>query len=61
MDLPILGIHCVGFRAEGDISTAYEAYLRALFASPFTREWWDQNKQFFAESSHEPIAKLFAG
>ncbi len=49
-----------GFLTEGDISLAFEAYLRALFASPSTREWWDQNKQFFAQSAHESIAKLFA-
>ena len=49
-----------GFLSAGDISIAYEAYLREIFASRLTREWWDQNKQFFAQSGHEHIAKLFA-
>jgi hypothetical protein len=49
-----------GFLDVGDISIAYEAYLREIFASPSTREWWDQNKQFFAQSAHDHIAKLFA-
>ncbi len=49
-----------GFLSAGDISTAYEAYLREIFASPSTREWWEQNKQFFAQTAHEHITKLFA-
>ncbi len=48
-----------GFLSAGDISTAYEAYLREIFASPSTREWWEQNKQFFAQTAHERITKLF--
>ena len=49
-----------GFLSAGDISIAYEAYLREIFASPSTREWWDQNKQLFAQTAHEHITKLFA-
>ena len=47
-----------GFLADGDISAAYAASFRDLYASPSIVEWWENRKHFFAPSSHESISKL---